>query len=71
MQVELFPEPKERTFRLDAVLTVPKWGKSCEWKPKDDSMLMLGVHWHGVAHWERIAADSRYAHPEPEGSKTA
>ena len=59
-QVEMFPEPKERTFRLDGVLTVPKWGKSCDWKPKDDAMLMLGVHWHGVAHWENIAADDRY-----------
>ena len=58
-QVEMFPEPKERTFRLDAVLTVPKWGKSCDWKPRDDAMLMLGVHWHGVAHWEHIAADDR------------
>lgn len=56
----MFPEPKERTFRLDGVLTVPKWGKSCDWKPKDDAMLMLGVHWHGVAHWENIAADDRY-----------
>jgi len=22
---------------------------------------MLGVHWHGLAHWENIAADERSA----------
>ena len=54
----MFPEP-QRNLRLDIQLSIPKWGKACGWSPRDDAMLMLGVHWHGLAHWENIAADER------------
>ena len=57
-QVESFPEP-QRNLRLDIQLSIPKWGKACGWSARDDAMLMLGVHWHGLAHWENIAADER------------
>ena len=58
IQVEAFPEP-QRNLRLDIQLSIPKWGKACGWSARDDAMLMLGVHWHGLAHWENIAADER------------
>lgn len=60
LQVESFAEP-QRNLRLDIQLSIPKWGKACGWTARDDAMLMLGVHWHGLAHWENIAADDRSA----------
>jgi len=63
VQIEAFAEP-QRSLRLDIQLSIPKWGKACGWTARDDAMLMLGVHWHGLAHWENIAADDRSA-PTP------
>ena len=63
LQIEAFAEP-QRSLRLDIQLSIPKWGKACGWTARDDAMLMLGVHWHGLAHWENIAADERSA-PTP------
>lgn len=60
VQIEAFAEP-QRSLRLDIQLSIPKWGKACGWTARDDAMLMLGVHWHGLAHWENIAADDRSA----------
>ncbi|KAL0021888.1 hypothetical protein WJX77_011593 [Trebouxia sp. C0004] len=57
-KIEAFAEP-QRSLRLDIQLSIPKWGKACGWTARDDAMLMLGVHWHGLAHWENIAADER------------
>jgi hypothetical protein len=39
------PEP-HKVFRLEAVqVTLPKWGRMCEWTPHDDAMLLLGIYW--------------------------
>jgi len=48
-----------RAFRLDAAGTPPqaKWGRAVGWTPKDDAMLLLGVYWHGMGHWEAIVGD--------------
>jgi hypothetical protein len=50
-----------RSFRLDAASTPPqaKWGRAVGWEPRDDAMLLLGVYWHGVGHWEAIVRDER------------
>jgi hypothetical protein len=50
-----------RSFRLEAASTPPqaKWGRAVGWGPRDDAMLLLGVYWHGVGHWEAIARDER------------
>lgn len=45
----------ETTFRLRAHVKAPLYGVS--WKMKQDSMLLLGVHRHGLGNWARIAAD--------------
>jgi chromodomain-helicase-DNA-binding protein 1 len=73
-----------RSFRLDAGSIPPavKWGKQLNWSTKDDAMLLLGVHYHGLGHWEAIIKDERLglgsllagvlAKPEPrEGSGAA
>lgn len=52
-----------RSFRLEAagVPPPPKWGKDprINWEVKDDAMLLLGVYYHGLGHWEEIIADDR------------
>jgi hypothetical protein len=58
-QVEECAEPRERVFRLDADLPVPKWGKDCDWSSQNDAMLLLGVSWHGLGHWDKLAQDDR------------
>lgn len=39
--------------------SAPKWGRAIGWTPRDDAMLLLGIYWHGMAHWEHVAADAR------------
>jgi chromodomain-helicase-DNA-binding protein 1 len=50
-----------RTFRLEANCIPPaaKWSKQLGWSTKDDAMLLLGVHFHGLGHWEAIIKDDR------------
>ncbi|EIE23598.1 hypothetical protein COCSUDRAFT_47361 [Coccomyxa subellipsoidea C-169] len=53
------PEP-HKVFRLDAVaVTLPKWARMCDWTPHDDAMLLLGIYWHGLGHWDQLAGDLR------------
>jgi hypothetical protein len=49
------------TFRLDAASAPPqaKWGRAIGWTPRDDAMLLLGVYWHGMGHWEAIVGSER------------
>lgn len=46
-------------YRLEplAQLSAPKWAKTLGWSSKDDSMLLVGVHTHGLNNWERIIRD--------------
>lgn len=50
-----------RTFRLEASSIPPqaKWGKAIGWTPRDDAMLLLGVYWHGIGHWDALIGDER------------
>ena len=29
-----------------------QWMKGCDWMPRDDAMLLLGVYRHGINNWE-------------------
>lgn len=46
-----------KVFRLDAVaVTLPKWGRMCDWTPHDDAMLLLGIYWRApLSHLESIS----------------
>jgi hypothetical protein len=48
-------------FRLEAGAVPPpaKWGKALDWTPRDDAVLLLGVFYHGLGHWEELVADAR------------
>jgi hypothetical protein len=48
-------------FRLEAGAVPPpaKWGKALGWTPRDDAVLLLGVFYHGLGHWEELVADAR------------
>ncbi|GIL73203.1 hypothetical protein Vretifemale_3383 [Volvox reticuliferus] len=52
-------EPAAQNFRLDATsqLSVPKWGKAINWTSREDALLLLGVHLHGMGHWDKVAFD--------------
>ncbi|KDD76188.1 hypothetical protein H632_c322p2, partial [Helicosporidium sp. ATCC 50920] len=34
-----------------------QWMRGCGWGPPQDAALVLGVHLHGLGHWERLAED--------------
>lgn len=36
-----------------------KWVKTLGWTPRDDAALLLGVHFHGLGHWEQLIRDTR------------
>ncbi|KAK9824197.1 hypothetical protein WJX72_008454 [[Myrmecia] bisecta] len=58
-KIEAVAEP-EKHFRLEAVnLSIPKWGRECGWSVRDDAMLLLGVYWYGMGHWQAMADDER------------
>ncbi len=47
VQIEAVGPEAHKVFRLDAVaVTLPKWGRMCDWTPHDDAMLLLGIYWH-------------------------
>jgi len=50
---------KPGLYRLDtaAQMPIPKWAAPMGWTPRDDAMLLLGVHIHGLNNWDKIAAD--------------
>jgi chromodomain-helicase-DNA-binding protein 1 len=43
-------------FRISVPIKAapPNWGK---WGPKEDAMLLLGVHRHGFGNWQAIQQD--------------
>ena len=59
LQIEAVKEP-EKHFRLETQLLPPaKWGPACGWTTRDDAAMLLGVYWHGMGHWDKIANDDR------------
>ncbi|CAL8472046.1 g11588 [Coccomyxa elongata] len=59
-KIEAVGPEAHKVFRLDAVaVTLPKWGRMCDWTPHDDAMLLLGIYWHGLGHWDQLAGDLR------------
>lgn len=53
-QIEALEDPA-RDFELapNALPAVPKWGRACNWTPRDDAMLLLGVYRYGIDHWDK------------------
>ena len=56
LQIEALADPA-RDFELSpaALPAAPKWGRACDWTPRDDAMLLLGVYRYGIDHWDRCA----------------
>ncbi|CAK9184372.1 unnamed protein product [Ilex paraguariensis] len=46
-------------FRTLMYLKPASWSKGCGWNQKDDSRLLLGIHYHGFGNWEKIRLDER------------
>jgi len=58
-------------YRLETAsqLTAPKWGSAIGWTPRDDAMLLMGVHLHGLGSFEKIANDPGLGLEEKLGAK--
>ena len=58
-QVETLHHPA-RDFQLAAAAlpAVPKWGRACDWSPRDDAMLLLGVNRYGIDHWDKCVSQA-------------
>jgi chromodomain-helicase-DNA-binding protein 1 len=56
LELELKKLSDTTHFRLASAVKPPTdW--ACEWKPKDDAMLLLGLSRHGMGSWEAIIQD--------------
>ncbi|KAL6774468.1 hypothetical protein ACKKBG_A25100 [Auxenochlorella protothecoides x Auxenochlorella symbiontica] len=46
-------------FRLEPGETAPQtqWMKACGWGAAQDACLLVGVHRHGIGHWDRLIED--------------
>ena len=47
----------EFTVERGAQMRAPTWGKEHKWGQRQDAMLLLGVHRHGLGNWEAVAKD--------------
>ena len=61
LQVEESAPDPINSFHVDSPPQLPRWAQDCGWSPQDDAELLLGVCWHGMGSWERIAQDERWA----------
>lgn len=45
-------------FRLEPGETAPQtqWMKACGWGAAQDACLLVGVHRHGIGHWDRCVS---------------
>ena len=51
-------EDKEK-FRIGGGMLprAPVWSRKCRWSPKDDAMVLVGIHRHGFGSWDKVLGD--------------
>ena len=51
-------EDKEK-FRIGGGMLprAPVWSRKCGWSPKDDAMVLVGIHRHGFGSWDKVLGD--------------
>ena len=57
LHTKLHPyQSRPGTYRLDtaAQMSAPKWGAALGWTPREDAMLLMGVHIHGLNNWDKV-----------------